>query len=263
MAKDMGTGSWVVAIGDELLSGHTADSNSHWLAQRLRETPYPVRRMVVIGDSAADIIELVASADASGIDRVFCCGGLGPTPDDRTTAALAAALGLPLREDGPTLIRIQERISQLHQAGRIASTEPNPGHRKMALIPAGALVLANPVGLAPPLALPLPTHGDRRWLLVLPGVPKELRAIVEQEIVPVFCQGPTAAVYAEQRYSGVPESQFFPVLTRLAEEYPEVRFGSYPQAELGDVIIRAGAADRTALERAMGALREQAPPSRP
>ncbi|NNM96603.1 MAG: hypothetical protein HKL89_03220, partial [Candidatus Dormibacteraeota bacterium] len=50
--------------------------------------------------------------------------------------------------------------------------------------------------------------------------------------------------------------------TRLAEQYPEVRFGSYPQAELGDVIIRAGAADRTALERAMGALREQAPPSR-
>jgi len=249
----MKTGSWILAIGDELLSGHTADSNSHWLAQRLRLTPYPVRRMVVIGDSDADIAELVAAADASGIDRVFCCGGLGPTPDDRTTAALAAALGLALREDRATLSRIQARI---------AGAEPNLGQRKMAQIPAGALVLANPVGLAPPLALPLPTPAAPRWLLVLPGVPAELRAIVEQEVIPVFCQGPEAAVYAERRYSGVPESQFFPVLTRLAQEYPEVRFGSYPQAQVGDVIIRACAADRAQLERAMGALLAQAPPSR-
>ena len=258
----MESGSWIVAVGDELLSGHTADSNSHWLAQRLRQTPYPVRRMVVIGDSDADIAEVVRAADASGIDRVFCCGGLGPTPDDRTAAALAAALGLPLREDALTLSRIRERVERLHQAGRIASAEPNPGHRKMALIPAGSLVLANPAGLAPPLALPLPTTGAPRWLLLLPGVPAELRAIVEEEIIPVFCQGDRAAVYAEQRYLGVPESQFFPVLTRLAEEYPQVRFGSYPQAQLGDVIIRACAADATVLERAMGALREQAPPSR-
>ncbi|EQD57249.1 competence damage-inducible protein A [mine drainage metagenome] len=258
----MERGTWIVAVGDELLSGHTADSNSHWLAQRLRQTPYPVRRMVVVGDSDAEIAEVMGSAVASGADRVFCCGGLGPTPDDRTVAALAAALGLPLREDAATLRRISQRLARLHQEGRIASAEPNSGHRKMALIPAGSLVLVNSVGLAPPLALPLPTTGEPRWLLVLPGVPAELLTIVEEEIVPVFCQGARAAVYAEERYSGVPESQFYPVLLRLAEEYPQVRFGSYPQAQLGDVIIRACAADGTVLERAMGALREQSPPSR-
>jgi molybdenum cofactor synthesis domain-containing protein len=251
--------SWILAIGDELLSGHTVDTNSNWLAQRLRQTPYPVRRMVVLGDLEDDIVEAVAAASAGGASRVFCCGGLGPTPDDRTVAALARAFEVPLQEDQQTLERIRHRTARLFEEGRLCSPEPNPGNRKMALVPAGAVVLRNPAGSAPPLAIPLPSTAEPRWLLVVPGVPRELMATVEEEIIPVFCAGDSALVYGEHSFTGIAESQFFPLLTQLALEHPRVRFGSYPQARPGDVVIRACAPGGAELEEAMRELRERAP----
>lgn len=251
--------SWILAIGDELLSGHTVDTNSNWLAQRLRQTPYPVRRMVVVGDLEDDIVAAVAEASAGQAARVFCCGGLGPTPDDRTVAALGLALEVPLQVDRQTLDLIRARTERRFQEGRLPSPEPNEGNRKMALVPAGAVVLRNPVGSAPPLAIPLPSTAEPRWLLVLPGVPRELMATVEEEIIPVFCAGESAAVYSEQRFTGIPESQFFPLLTQLALEHPQVRFGSYPQAQPGDVVIRACAPGKAELKVAMRKLRERSP----
>jgi molybdenum cofactor synthesis domain-containing protein len=208
--------SWILAVGDEVLSGHTLDTNSNWLAEQLRETPFPVARITVVPDDATEISEVVASAVARRIARIFCCGGLGPTPDDRTVPALAATLGLELVEDPATLERIRQRVRRMHQEGRIPSPEPNPGNRKMALIPAGAMVLRNPVGMAPPLAIPLPGGLEQRWLLTLPGVPRELRAIVTEEVIPTFCGGHRAVTYRESHFQGVPESQFFPILTSLA-----------------------------------------------
>ncbi len=251
--------SWIVAIGDEVLSGHTLDTNSNWLAEQLRDTPFPVARIIVVPDDEAEISEVVLAAVAHQVARIFCCGGLGPTPDDRTIPALAASLGLRLVEDPSTLERIRERVRRMHQEGRIASAEPNPGNRKMALIPTGAIVLRNPVGMAPPLAIPLPSADDQRWLLTLPGVPRELRAIVAEEVIPTFCSGRPAVTYRESHFQGVPESQFFPILTSLAEEHPLVHFGSYPQAEARHVIIRACSADPDALDRAMAELLERGP----
>jgi len=251
--------SWIVAIGDEVLSGHTLDTNSHWLAEQLRQTPFPVGRIVVVSDSREEIAEVVGEGQRKGIARIFCCGGLGPTPDDRTVAALGWFLGAPLILDPGTLERVRTRVQRMFDDGRISSPEPNQGNLKMALVPAGALVLRNPVGMAPPLAIPLPGEPLDRWLLVLPGVPRELRAAVAEEVIPVFCRGQSTTLYDEQHYSGVPESQFYPVLTRLAEAHPGVRFGSYPQGQPGEVIIRACAGDGEALERAMRALREQSP----
>ncbi len=252
--------SWIVAIGDEVLSGHTLDTNSNWLAERLRETPFPVARIIVVPDRDAEIEEVVSAAmDRSGVARIFCCGGLGPTPDDRTVPALARALGVALVEDPATMDRIRVRVRRLHEKGRVPSPDPNPGNRKMALIPAGAMVLRNPVGMAPPLAIPLPSAADQRWLLVLPGVPRELRVIVDQEMIPSFCDGGRAVTYLEAQFQGVPESQFFALLSHLAEAHPAVRFGSYPQAQPGTVIIRAGSSEPTALDRAMAELLERAP----
>lgn len=255
----MPLGSWIVTIGDEVLSGHTLDTNSNWLAQRLRETPHPVARIVVVPDQEDLIAEVIQEAVRREVARIFCCGGLGPTPDDLTVPALARALGVDLIEDPGTMDRIRARVRQMHEQGRIPSPEPNPGNRKMALIPNGAMVLRNPVGMAPPLALPLGPSQEQRWLLVLPGVPKELKAIVSEEILPVFCNGESTTKYAEAHYLGVPESQFFPLLTSLAREHPGVRFGSYPQAQPGEVIIRACSAEQRALERAMQDLRARSP----
>jgi nicotinamide-nucleotide amidase len=250
--------SWIVAVGDELLSGHTSDSNSAWLAARLSQGPFPCTRILVVPDQTDVIASELGAAVAGPAGRVFCCGGLGPTPDDRTMAGVALMRGVPLVEDPGALAHIRERVARRYREGRADSPEPNPGTLKMALVPRGALVLPNPVGGAPALALELPSQGERRWLFVLPGVPVELRAVFDQEIAPAFLVGQGSRTYQELHFQMVPESSFFPVLTELELGYPQVSFGSYPQSA-GGVIIRASAADPQALEDAMRALRRLAP----
>ncbi len=257
----MAGSSWIIAVGDELLSGHTGDSNSHFLAGRLRTTPYPVSRIVVLPDRLSAIARELSLAAAGEAARVFCCGGLGPTPDDRTYEAIAEFLGVPLVADPTTMERIRTRTAELYRQGRLDSPEPNPGNRKMALVPEGSLVLRNPVGSAPPTATRLPGERTARWLITLPGVPAELRAIVDQEVLPRFCAGGPALAFGEIRYSGVAESQFYGVLTQLGEEFPQVSFGSYPQPARGDLVIRASASDGPQLSRALTRLREIRPPA--
>ena len=249
--------SWIVAIGDELLSGHTSDSNSAWLAGRLSEGPYPCSRIVVVPDRIEAIAEELQEAAASGAQRVFCCGGLGPTPDDRTMAGVALMLGVGLVLDPLVLDRVRERVARRFEEGRTLSREPNQGTLKMALIPEGAGVLSNPVGGAPPLAIRLPGGPEPRWLFVLPGVPAELKAIFETEIEPRYLQGKGGRGYRELYFPGAAESTFFPVLSALENTHPQVRFGSYPQA--AGVIIRASSVDSSALDEAFAALRRLAP----
>jgi len=250
--------SWILAVGDELLSGHTLDTNSAWLAGRLSESAYPCARIVVVPDRVNAIAEELQAAATGDPARVFCCGGLGPTPDDRTMAAVAQMLRVDLVEDPLVLANVKERVARRFREGRSASPEPNPGTLKMALIPQGATVLRNPVGGAPPLAIPLPGQGDQRWLFVLPGVPTELQAIFELELAPGFLKGEGGRKYLELHFPGIAESSFFPVLTELEHSFPQVSFGSYPQAS-GGVIIRASAVDGDALEQGFAALRRLAP----
>ncbi|MDA8394295.1 MAG: molybdopterin-binding protein [Candidatus Dormibacteraeota bacterium] len=257
----MARSSWIIAVGDEVLSGHTADSNSHFLAGRLRATPYPVSRIVVVPDRVSAIVPELSLAAAGSPDRVFCFGGLGPTPDDRTYEAIADFLGVPLVEDPATMERIRARTEDLYRQGRLAGPEPNPGNRKMTLVPEGSLVLRNPVGSAPPTATRLPGKGGARWLIALPGVPAELRAIVDQEVLPRFCAGGPALAFRELRYSGVAESQFYGVLTELGEEFPQVSFGSYPQPGRGGLVIRVSSSDGAQLSLALTRLRELRPPA--
>lgn len=251
--------SWIVAVGDELLSGHTPDGNSAWLARRLSETSLPCTRIVVIGDQLEAIAAELEAALAGPADLVFCCGGLGPTPDDRTMAALARWRGVALVESLEAVERIRSRVLERYRQGRLDSPEPNLGTLKMALVPEGARLLRNPVGGAPPLALELGSAGSGRWLLVLPGVPAEFRAVVEEEILPQFVPGEGGWRFAEVRFQGTPESLLFPMLTELESLHPGAHFGSYPQAG-GEVLIRASAADEPELERALFDLRRLAPP---
>lgn len=250
--------SWIVAVGDELLSGHTSDTNSFWLAHRLSQSAYPCSRIVVVPDRVGAIAAELHSAAAAGADRVFCCGGLGPTPDDRTMAAVAHMLGVELVVDESVLAGIRDRVARRFREGRAESPEPNPGNLKMSLIPQGSTVLRNPVGGAPPLAISLPSAGAARWLFVLPGVPAELQAVFDEGIEPTYLSGSGGRQFRELRFEGVPESSFFPALFELEASYPDVSFGSYPQTA-GGVVIRASGADSRTLDEAMTVLRRLAP----
>src|SRR5258708_21874048 len=84
--------SVVIAVGDELLRGHTLDTNTNWLAQRLYALGFPARRVHIVSDAQEEIVAAVRGEMALEPTCLFVCGGLGPTPDDRTLAALAGGL---------------------------------------------------------------------------------------------------------------------------------------------------------------------------
>jgi nicotinamide-nucleotide amidase len=237
----------LIAVGDELLAGFTLDTNSHWLAERLRLLGRPLRRITVVRDRVDDIAEQVQRdlSDAETED-VFCCGGLGPTPDDRTLEAVAHALKREMVLWQPALERIERRVRLLHEAGLIDTPEVSEGHRRMARIPADPdHVFRNRRGLAPGLMYRVQ---DRR-LFLLPGVPAELRGIFTEELAPQFLSGRSAPVVRELRFLQAMESRFYPIMHQLETSHPDVSVGSYPQSASRELVIRfSGESERRVVE---------------
>ena len=162
----------VVAVGDELLSGATIDSNSARIARQLAPLGLRVVRKTVVGDVTAGINEAVQSA-LERTRAVITTGGLGPTPDDVTKEAVAAAFGreLEFRED-----LWQRLLERWAPRGRIPET-----NRKQAEVPSGAEVFPNSRGTAPGLALEDEAKG---LCILLPGPPDELAALLSASVVP-------------------------------------------------------------------------------
>ena len=243
----------IVAIGDELLSGYTLDTNSNWIAQRLRALGIPLKRATQVRDREDEIVEQVRRdlADPE-VTEVFCTGGLGPTPDDRTFSALGKALGRELVVDDEVRERIERRLTRMLEAKLIDSAELNEGHLRMARIPARPqAVLRNRVGTAPGIVYEV--EGTR--LFVLPGVPPEMKAIFEEEIERAYLAGGSAAAVRELRLQFAVEGRFWPVLKELEDTHPDVAVGSYPNFDSKDLILRCSGADPSRVEDATAILR--------
>src|SRR5437016_3729321 len=229
--------SSIVAIGDELVGGFTLDTNSHWMAERLRILGYPVKRVTQIRDKPLEIIDQVQRelADAE-ITDLFVSGGLGPTPDDRTFPALADALGKEhvIWED--TRARIERRVQGMRSMRLLESPEVTEGNRRMARIPAGpAHVFKNRRGMAPGTVYE--AHGKR--IFVLPGVPLEMKGIFTEELEAQFLAGGAAATVRELRFTFAVEARFYPLMRELEVSFPDVSVGSYPKrVEEGLEVIR-------------------------
>ncbi|MHB8571946.1 MAG: competence/damage-inducible protein A [Candidatus Dormibacteria bacterium] len=249
------TASAVIAVGDELLLGFTLDTNSHWLAGRLRELGRPLCRVVQVPDRPARIrAELELVRDDPEVAVVFVCGGLGPTPDDRTLGAVAAFLGRPLRTDPGVLDMVKRSVARLHQRGLVDSPEPGAGMLKLADLPENPdAILHNPAGSCPGLLYRVARPAGDLSVFVLPGVPAELKAIFEQVLAPAHLGGGHAPHVAQHVFPMAVEASFFEVLRQVEVEFPEVTVGSYPQRETREVIIRVVSPDP---ERARAALDE-------
>jgi nicotinamide-nucleotide amidase len=231
----------IIAVGDEVLSGHTQDTNSLFLAQRAFAAGFPVRRIEVVADRIDAVVAAIHRAIAEpGVTRIAVCGGIGPTPDDRTFEAVARALDRPLEENELALAHITGIVARMHAAGWVKTSEVSEGNRRSATVPAGGTVLVNRRGMAPPMAYEV---GEDRWLFILPGVPREFTTIVEEELIPRFFSGGTATVVDELRYQSVPEAELYAPLRQLAAEFDDVVAGSYPQSEARRVIVRLRGVD--------------------
>lgn len=162
----------IIAIGSELLLGTTIDTNSAYLAERLASGGVRVRNVSVVGDDHDQIVITITTALARA-DLVICTGGLGPTLDDVTREAVATALRRPLEFR-------QELLDQI--AARFAAMQRPMGesNRRQAFVPAGARAIPNPRGTAPSFLV----EDQRGTIMVLPGVPHEMRALVETALLP-------------------------------------------------------------------------------
>jgi molybdopterin-biosynthesis enzyme MoeA-like protein len=246
--------SSIIVVGNEILRGFTVDTNSNWLAGRLFGSGFPVRLITTVGDVDADIVGAIQEhVGYPELTYILVCGGLGPTPDDRTYPALARALDRPLAYRREVGAQMQNLIFSRNIAARRGTAELNAGNRKMAMLPQGATLIRNGAGMAPGLAFEL---GQGRTLFALPGVPTELRAVYE-DIEARYLQGGQGDVVRELRYHQAPESMFHDVMRDLEREYPDVSLGSYPQIETRELILRATGQDPARVDAAISAIRER------
>jgi len=171
----------ILSIGTELLTGDRLESNAHRIQQFLTDRGIRVARCVVIGDDEAQIADELRSA-ASGRDEalssrqyraLLCTGGLGPTRDDLTRRAAAAAAGVPLKLDAGSMAAIERFF---RERGR----EPSPSNREQAYAPEGARIIPNPVGTAPGFEISL--FGTP--VFCLPGVPSEMERLLRDYVAP-------------------------------------------------------------------------------
>ena len=201
----------IIAIGSELLTPYRLDTNSLFLTDGLNQVGIRVVHKAVVGDSLDDMRASFRQA-LDRADLIVACGGLGPTDDDRTREAVADLLGRKLELNDGVLRHIQELFRRF---GRVMP-EIN---RRQAMVPEGATVIPNPCGSAPGLWIEASGH----IMILLPGVPSELRAMFEQEVRPRLTRlGHDERLFTRDlRITGLPESEVEQRVSPLYALYPD------------------------------------------
>ena len=217
----------ILCIGTELLLGNITNGNARWIAEQLASLGIPHQRQLVLGDNRERLIaEFRAAPERCRV--LITTGGLGPTPDDLTTEALAAAFDTPLIENQQVWADIQAKLSA---RGRSCS----PSNRRQALIPQGAQVLPNPTGTAPGVIW---TPRPGFTVLTFPGVPSEMRAMWHATAAPWLRDaGLASGVFASRmlQFWGVSESALAEQMADLLQQSnPTVA----PYAGAGEVKLR-------------------------
>jgi len=211
MADEGGTGRIVTAailvIGDEILSGRTKDKNIGYIAEYLTNIGIDLREVRVVADVEDDI---VAALDAlrARYDHVFTTGGIGPTHDDITADAVARAFGVPIDVDERAVALLLERIPK---------DQLNEARLRMARIPQGATLIANPVSKAPGFSI-----GN---VHVMAGVPAIMQAMLDG-LAPRLATG--RRVLSRSVSAGLKEGDIGTPLAAVQADFPDVSIGSYP-----------------------------------
>jgi nicotinamide-nucleotide amidase len=233
----------VICVGTELLLGDILNSNSQYLAQELAALGIPHFYQTVVGDNVDRVHQAIEIAAARSSILIFT-GGLGPTPDDLTTEAIASFFQTPLVEHPEVIADIQTKFAQ---AGR----KMTPSNRKQALQPEGAAVLPNLTGTAPGMIWQ-PREG--LTIFTFPGVPREMHRMWRDTAVPFLkTQGyGQNSIYSRSlRFFGIAESALAEQVSHLFDsENPTVA----PYAGKGEVRLRISA--RAANEKAANDLIE-------
>lgn len=199
----------MLVIGDEILSGRTRDSNLHHLAGELTRHGITLAEARVVADDHGAIVAAV-NALRGAWQHVFTSGGIGPTHDDITADAIAAAFGVPITHRGDAMALLGAHYDR-------QGLEFNAARQRMARIPDGAVLIDNPVSIAPGFSL-----GN---VHVMAGVPKIFEAMLAS-VLPTMTGGPPLLSQSLRVLRG--EGEIAEAFGALAAAYPDLSMGSYP-----------------------------------
>lgn len=207
MAENDVSTAAVLVIGDEILSGRTKDKNIGYIADRLTEVGVDMKEVRIVSDEQPDIVAALNALRAR-YTYVFTTGGIGPTHDDITADSVAAAFDVPIDVDERAVAVMLERYER---------SDLTEARLRMARIPEGANLVANPVSKAPGFNI-----GN---VFVMAGVPSIMQAMMD-DIVPRLKGG--QKMYSETIEAGMGEGAVAKPLGSLQDSFPDVSMGSYP-----------------------------------
>lgn len=212
----------LLSIGNELLSGTIANTNAQWISSKITQAGGLVKRITTVGDSISEISAAAKESIQRSPDWLIVSGGLGPTYDDKTLQGLSTALGQELVLDSEALEMLRKSYARNPST---RNYELNDIRLKMARIPRGSVPIQNPVGSAPSVIINN-TNSDnpnsKTRIVCLPGVPKEMKAIFSNTIMPQLKITIGDYFFAESVFEtiGISESVLAPALSSIVDSYP-------------------------------------------
>ncbi len=214
----------IISIGNELLNGHTVNSNASYIAGKLTEIGVPVNCITAIGDSRINIVEALEIAEERS-EFIILTGGLGPTHDDITKFALAQFFQ-------SNLVMNQEVLECLIQRFQKLKRELSRSNKNQCLVPNNAQILKNEIGTAPGLLF----HKKGKYFFVLPGVPAEMQRMVDYNVVPFIRERSKQKILIRKlRTFGMPESTLFETLGDVHDLEKHARIAFLPNFGLIDI----------------------------
>ncbi len=209
----------LLCLGNELLIGRTVNTNATKISLELSKLGYFVSRHTIIRDDLNTIVEELQFIRARMPNILVICGGLGPTYDDIQLECIAQALGREIVLNDNALNMIENKLKD-------RNIKLNDARKKMAMLPNGSIPLKNSVGTAPGVL----TIVDNNYWISLPGVPREMNAILMEEVIPLLIDHfgkPGLVEYGFTVYD-IPEAKIAHLSKSIMKKYPTVYIKTHP-----------------------------------
>ncbi len=205
------------SIGTELVLGQIQDTNAHWIAQQILQLGGELRRVTMLRDDFEEMTEVLDSAIQRETSLILTTGGLGPTPDDMTVAVVASLIGTKL-------VVSEETLAEFRKRREMSENDPlNDALMKMATVPDTAEVLQNPAGWAPCISV----QHKQSTIMMMPGPPREMKAIFEAHIQPLIIERYRAEISTARVFVSMFEAEVSPLMQKVMQRHPEVYLKAY------------------------------------
>jgi len=227
----------IVVIGNEILTGHTLDTNSNWMCKKITAVGGEVRRITKVRDEIAEIADVIRNALSRKPDFIITTGGLGPTFDDKTAHAIGVALNRKIVLNEDAFRMVQRRYKELYEQGAVDTPDMLPERKKMAMLPEGAIIIDNFVGTAPGIQIIV----DDTVIIALPGVPAEMKEMFERAVLPQIQKKTEGLVFIskEIEIDLHDESVLAPIVDKIMQKYENrVFIKSHPSTYGSSVKIK-------------------------